>query len=1351
MVSLKRLKAKFSGKQPPTSPLVEASPTTHARTALHPATSPPNLPERLWDRAYDQAKLNDSDVVDAYEKILSVRLSEQDAGASVTLHSEVLVSQQNEIAQDVDERRVQMQQLVRYGLSRTEKEVRVKKGMEDGIQAAMAVKEVIDKAIQASPEAAVAWVGVCFALEILMNPLTQASSNRQGIAYVVSRMDWYWNLSSLLLDENMTEAHSQALRDEMEKTVTQLYARLLLYQMKSVCYYHRSRLSVFARDLIKLDNWDGELSDIQATEVTVQTDSAQYNTLSIRARLGTIAETAKSQNAKLDSISSAIREQTRQQEMRYETSADNRCLEHLRLTDPRDDKTRIEETKGGLLKDSYCWVLENADFRQWRDNLHIQLLWINADPGKGKTMLVCGIIDELQRLIGPTGLLSYFFCQATDSRINSATSVLRGLIYLLITQQSSLILHVRKKFDHAGESLFEDANAWVALTEIFTSILQDPDLNDTYLIIDALDECVIDLPKLLNFVARNSASSRVKWIVSSRNRPDIKERLTKVGNGVRLSLEQNADSISAAVDVFIRERMHQLSQDKDYDDKTREAVQHHLSSNADGTFLWIALVCQSLEKVSKRHVTKKLNAFPAGLDSLYERMMEQISDSDDADVCKAILAIAAILYRPVTIEELVTLTEQLQDVANDAKAIREIIGHCGSFLTLRENTVYFVHQSAKDFLLDKGFNDIFPSGKEEVHHREASTWLTTKPAMMDEWGACLQTLEGHSSRVRSVAFSHDSNWIASASDDRTIKIWDASSGELLQTLEGHSDFVCSVAFSHDSTQIVSASADKTIKIWDSSGKLLRTLEGHSASVYSASFSHDSNHVVSASGDKTVKIWDSSGELLHTLEGHSAFVCSVAFSHDSTQIVSASADKTVKIWDASNGGCIQTLTGHSTWIDSVAFSHDSKRLASASRDKTVKIWDASSSRCIKTLTGHSGWIDSVTFSHDSTRLASASRDGTVKIWDSSGKHLQTLEGHSAFVCSVAFSHDSLQIVSGSYDKSAKIWDASSGKSPQTVEDHSGALIRSVAFSHDSTWVASGSGDGIIKIWDGSSGEHLQTLKGHSTSVLSVVFSYNSTRIASASNDKTIKIWDASSGELLQTLEGHSSWVTSAAFSHDSTQIVSASGDKTVKIWDTSSGKHLQTLKGHTYEVNSATFSHDSKRIASGSDDGMVKIWNTSSGEHLQTLEGHSAFIRSVAFSHDSTRIASASTDRRVKIWDASSGECLQTVEVGRLISNISFDSTGFYLHTNTGAVAIDDLSRPNRTTALMKPLPQHQYTGLSSDNAWVTYNSKKMLWLPLEYRPSSSVISGKKIAIGVTSRRIWIHTFDINEKFSEDAQ
>jgi hypothetical protein len=394
---------------------------------------------------------------------------------------------------------------------------------------------------------------------------------------------------------------------------------------------------------------------------------------------------------------------------------DRQCIRDLRSTDPRDDKKRIEDTKGGLLEDSYRWILENPEFLRWRNRDHDPLLWIKGDPGKGKTMLLCGIINEMKRSM-TTHLLSYFFCQATDSRINNATAVLRGLLYMLVVQQPSLIQHVRKKHDHAGKALFEDSNAWVALSEIFTNLLEDPSLYDTYLVIDALDECVTDLRKLLDLIAQtSSASSRVKWIVSSRNWPDIEERLERAGHKVKLSLELNAKSISTAVGVFIRHKVRQLAERNKYDGRTRNAVLAYLSSNAHDTFLWVALVCRNLEDVPRRHTIIKLNAFPPGLDSLYERMMKQISISDDASICKEILAVATIVYRPTTLDELVTLVEPLDAVRDDPNVIEEIIGYCGSFLTLRENTLYFVHQSARDFLLANASYDIFPSGKEEVH------------------------------------------------------------------------------------------------------------------------------------------------------------------------------------------------------------------------------------------------------------------------------------------------------------------------------------------------------------------------------------------------------------------------------------------------------------------------------------------------------------------------------------------------------------------------------------------------------------------------------------------------------------
>jgi hypothetical protein len=333
-------------------------------------------------------------------------------------------------------------------------------------------------------------------------------------------------------------------------------------------------------------------------------------------------------------------------------------------------------------------------------------------------MLLYGIIDELQKSMAQTGLLSYFFCQATDSRINSAMAVLRGLLYMLVIQQPSLVSHVRKRQDHAGKALFEGPNAWVALTEIFVDVLRDPNLSMTYLIIDALDECATERTKLLEFVAQQSSTSdRVKWIVSSRNWPDIEAQLERAGHKVKLSLELNAESVAAAVDVFIQRKVDQLAKKKQYKAETRHAMLQHLTSNAHDTFLWVALVCQDLEVTANRHVLKKLASFPPGLDALYKQMMHQMSESDDAETCRQVLAATAVLYRPVTIPELVALVEQLEDLADDLESVREIIGLCGSFLTLRQDTVYFVHQSAKDFLFAKASAEVFPDGPEGIHQK----------------------------------------------------------------------------------------------------------------------------------------------------------------------------------------------------------------------------------------------------------------------------------------------------------------------------------------------------------------------------------------------------------------------------------------------------------------------------------------------------------------------------------------------------------------------------------------------------------------------------------------------------------
>jgi hypothetical protein len=177
---------------------------------------------------------------------------------------------------------------------------------------------------------------------------------------------------------------------------------------------------------------------------------------------------------------------------------DNSCLAALLLTNPRTEKIRIERIKGGLLTDSFRWILNNSEFQRWREGNCSQLLWIKGDAGKGKTMLMIGIINELlqqvarSRKSSVTEVLSYFLCQGTDSRLNTATAILRGIIYLLASEQPFLISHLRKLYDHAGQKLLADSNAFYSLSDVFRQMVQDPKLKVAYLVTAASGSHYLD-------------------------------------------------------------------------------------------------------------------------------------------------------------------------------------------------------------------------------------------------------------------------------------------------------------------------------------------------------------------------------------------------------------------------------------------------------------------------------------------------------------------------------------------------------------------------------------------------------------------------------------------------------------------------------------------------------------------------------------------------------------------------------------------------------------------------------------------------------------------------------------------
>ncbi len=524
--------------------------------------------------------------------------------------------------------------------------------------------------------------------------------------------------------------------------------------------------------------------------------------------------------------------------------------------------------------------------------------------------------------------------------------------------------------------------------------------------------------------------------------------------------------------------------------------------------------------------------------------------------------------------------------------------------------------------------------------------------------------EGHKDRVLSVAFSPDGRVIVSGSADGTLRMWDAATGNAMgPPLEGHEGRVLSVAFSPDGRRIVSGSADSTVRLWD---VVTRTaigapLRAHKDSVWAVAFSPDGRRIASGGWDTTVRMWDAgTGSSIGTPFAHKSSVLSIAFSPDGRRIVSGSADHTVRLWDVATGTPIGApLEGHKDNVWGVAFSPDGRLIVSASADKTVRLWATENGQPVGApIEGHKDGIFGVAFSPDGQRIVSASGDRTLRLWDAAtGQTLGTvLRGHKDAVTSVAFSPDGRRLASVSWDKTMKLWDPATGNAiGAPIEGHKSA-VSSVSFSPDGRRIVSGAWDATLRLWDAATGQPVgQPLAGHDNVVSTVAFSPDSRQIVSGSADNTLRLWDSATGQPIgPPLKGHKGTVLSAVFSPDGRRIISAGDDHTLRLWNVATGQQIgAALEGHKGSVLSASFSPDGRRIVSGSADGTLRLWDAANGKAIGgPVEGHEKAVSSVAFSRDGQFIVSGSWDGTLRLWDATTARPIGAPLTGHANSVLS---------------------------------------------------------------------------------------------------
>lgn len=547
-----------------------------------------------------------------------------------------------------------------------------------------------------------------------------------------------------------------------------------------------------------------------------------------------------------------------------------------------------------------------------------------------------------------------------------------------------------------------------------------------------------------------------------------------------------------------------------------------------------------------------------------------------------------------------------------------------------------------------------------------------------ETGEILRVFEGHTAGVRGIAILREGQYALSTSVDKTLRLWDLDTGETLRVFEGHTSGVRDVAVLPDETRILSASDDKTLRLWDlETGKTLRIFEGHTARVNSVLILPGGRQVLSGAYDNTIRLWDlDTGTTLRILEGHTNFVRALAITTDG-RLLSASQDKTLRIWSLDTGSTLQTLRGHTDWVCGVVTLPGDKQAVSASYDNTLRLWNLETGETVRVLVGHSEGVLSLASVDDQRQVISGSWDGTIRLWDlETGMTQRIFQGQTDFVRKVAVNHTMHQAISASDSKMLQVWDLDTGSVLRELTGHD-ATVRDVAILGNSARAISASEDKSLRVWSLETGETLQLLKGHTQAVWGVAAIPHKNQVVSAAWDGTLRLWNLQTGNTLRVFDAHSDWIWGVAVSKDGRHALSASEDKTLRLWDLATGKLLQILEGHTERIRSVQIVAGGRQAISASDDKTVRIWNLNTGKLLHTLSGHTDRVWDAVALDLKDLALSASDDYTLRLWNIEQESELAVLRLTELPTCVAIlDNEKVVVGDRMGRIRVVQICEPS---------------------------------------------------------------------------
>jgi WD40 repeat protein len=604
------------------------------------------------------------------------------------------------------------------------------------------------------------------------------------------------------------------------------------------------------------------------------------------------------------------------------------------------------------------------------------------------------------------------------------------------------------------------------------------------------------------------------------------------------------------------------------------------------------------------------------------------------------------------------------------------------------------------------------------------------------WTSALVWQQAHGGAAPQAAFSPKGDRVVSGGD-KAVKVWNAADGKLVKTIAAHEEAVVGVGVSADGLRVASAGEDKTVKIWDlsppkgakkdkeeedkplaefklagvphrvalspngsrvavatsekkaypirvldvASGKEILAVPDHTDAVQSLAFQSDNRTLVSTSQDKTARVSDVG--VLRAFAAHKGGVAGVQYHSNGTLLLSGGADKTAKLWNLTTGKLDRTFVPLDDPVSAVAFSRNYLQVGAAA-GKVVKVWNVADGKEVLTLT-HPARVTSLSFSPDNTKIVTGAADKRARVWDrGTGKELQFF-GHDGAVRAVAFHNNNTNVISAGADKavavntlslarvitagkrgvralalvpngthllsadaggSVRLWNLGNGANERGFTGAEKS-VNAVAVSRNNQLAAAGGADKVVRVYTFADGKSLARIKA-TGSVLGLAFSPDNQTLAGVCADKSLVTWSVAYnpgqplpkgfGKKLQAFS-HDKGATGVAFAADSTTLYSGSRDKTVKAWKVAAEAPTRNF-GHPNNVDAVAFNSTGTQLATGCHDGFLRIYDVAKNQLLRQIQAHNTpndtAIYCIAWSPDDKQIVTGSIDKSLKLWDAGNG-------------------------------------------------------------------------------------------------------------------